>query len=186
MPSQRYKYQPLWPATALKPLLGFAAYSGTGKTTLLRELIPLLTAHGIRLSLIKHAHHNFDIDRPGKDSYELRKAGASQVLVCSAYRTAMVTEHPQPTEPRLADQLARLDQTGTDLILVEGFKSEHFPKIELWRPELGHPPRHPSDPAIVAVATDAPEQLDTSLPILDINAPDAIARFIRKDILETE
>ncbi|MFN5746125.1 MAG: molybdopterin-guanine dinucleotide biosynthesis protein B [Methylococcaceae bacterium] len=160
------------------PLLGFAAWSGTGKTTLLACLIPLLKARGLRVGLIKHAHHDFDIDHPGKDSFKLRQAGASPVLVCSARRRALMTEHPEPVEPTLAGELACLDQTGLDLLLIEGFKREAFPKIELHRPALGKPLLFPDDPAIIAIATEADVQLTTGLPRLDINQPQAVAEFI--------
>ncbi len=166
------------------PLLGFAAFSGTGKTTLLRQLIPLLKDQGLKIGLIKHAHHRFDIDIPGKDSYELRKAGADQVLVASQQRWAMITETPeQKGDPALADMLAHLDQSGLDLILVEGFKHVAFPKLELHRPALGYPLLFPDDPDILAVATDATLQQETTLPILDLNQPEAIADFIQQHIL---
>src|SRR5689334_21649650 len=106
------------------PTLGFAAYSGTGKTTLLRRIIPLLRERGLRVAVIKHAHHSFDTDVPGKDIYELRKAGAAQMLVASRHRSALVTEMTDVGEPRLDDLLSRLDQVDVDLILVEGFKAE--------------------------------------------------------------
>ncbi|HFQ14122.1 MAG TPA: molybdopterin-guanine dinucleotide biosynthesis protein B, partial [Gammaproteobacteria bacterium] len=118
--------------TRSTPLLGFVAFSGTGKTTLLRQLIPLLKARGLKIGLIKHAHHRFDIDIPGKDSYELRKAGADRVLVASQQRWAMVSETPQQDgDPALADMLAHIDKDDLDLILVEGFKHARFPKLEL-------------------------------------------------------
>ncbi len=166
------------------PLLGFIAFSGTGKTTLLRQLIPLLKEQGLKIGLIKHAHHRFDIDIPGKDSYELRKAGADQVLVASQQRWAMITETPeQKGDPALTDMLTHLDQSRLDLILVEGFKHVAFPKLELHRPALGHPLLFPDDPDILAIATDAALQQETTLPVLDINQPAAIADFIRQHIL---
>lgn len=166
------------------PLLGFVAFSGTGKTTLLRELIPLLKNKRLKIGLIKHAHHRFDIDIPGKDSYELRKAGADQVLVASRQRWAMITETPeQRGDPALNDMLAHLDQSGLDLILIEGFKHVAFPKLELHRPALGHPLLFPGDSDILAIATDAPLQQETTLPILDINQAETIAGFIQQRIL---
>jgi molybdopterin-guanine dinucleotide biosynthesis protein MobB len=163
---------------AQKPVVGFAAYSGAGKTTLLKQLLPLLTERGVRIGMIKHAHHNFDIDIPGKDSYELRKAGASQMLVASARREALVVEKTAPSEPHLDTLIGRLHQDELDLILVEGFKQVAFPKIELYRPSVGKPALYPQDSSVIAVATDAALAASTDLPVLDINDPDAIAAFI--------
>lgn len=159
------------------PVLGFAAFSGTGKTTLLVKLIPLLNAKGIRVALIKHSHHDFDIDIPGKDSYELRRAGAGQVLIASAMRQALVTEVSPEAEPRLEDLVNRLDLTQIDLVLIEGFRHLAFPKIELHRPALNRDLIFPQDPAVIAVASDSP--VDTQgLPLLDINQPESIEQFI--------
>lgn len=160
------------------PILGIAAFSGTGKTTLLVQLIPLLKHRGLRIGLIKHSHHNFDIDHPGKDSYRLRQAGASPVMLSSKFRRAVITEHENPSEPRLVDQLRHLDQTDLDLILVEGFKRERFPKIELYRAELGKPRLYPSDESVIAIATDSVLPDLPRIPVLDINRPDEIADFI--------
>lgn len=160
------------------PIIGFAAYSGTGKTTLLRCLIPLLKARHLRVGLIKHSHHSFEIDHPGKDSYELRRIGASPVMLCSALRRAMVTERPTPQDPRLDEELAYFDQDAVDLILVEGFKRERFPKIELCRPALGNPLLYPEDNAVIAVATDGPLPIAPAVPVLDLNQPQTIADFI--------
>ncbi len=160
------------------PLLGFAAYSGTGKTTLLRRLLPVLKARGMRVGVVKHAHHGFDTDIPGKDSYELRKAGAAQMLVASRRRWALVTETADTIEPRLAEMLRHLDQASLDLILIEGFKAESFPKIELHRPSLGYPLLCHHDRSIIAVATDAPLATDPGVLLLDLNHPDEIAEFI--------
>jgi len=160
------------------PLLGFAAYSGTGKTTLLRRLLPLLKARGLRVGVVKHAHHSFDTDIPGKDSYELRKAGAAQMLVASRQRWALVTETANSREPRLEEILRHLDQASLDLILIEGFKAESFPKIELHRPSLGHPLLCRNDRSIIAVATDAPLAIDPGVLQLDLNRPHEIAEFI--------
>ncbi len=159
------------------PVLGFAAFSGTGKTTLLVKLIPLLRQNGLRVALIKHAHHDFDIDKPGKDSYELRKAGASQVLVASAKRMAYIRESDRVTDPRLDELLHTLDLRQVDLVLVEGFRHVPFPKIELHRPALEHDLIFPEDSSVIAVAAD--DTIDTNgLPRLDINRPDEVMRFI--------
>lgn len=158
------------------PVLGIAAWSGTGKTTLLKQLLPLLRANGLRVGMLKHAHHEFDIDHPGKDSYELRKAGAERMLVASARRWALMVEAPQPGDVSLWDMLAQLGRDSLDLVLVEGFKHERFPKLELHRAAIGKPLLFPDDDAIIAVASDTP--LDTALPQLDINDPAAIAAFI--------
>jgi molybdopterin-guanine dinucleotide biosynthesis adapter protein len=166
------------PVNASVPLVGLAAFSGTGKTTLLRCLLPLLTARGLRVGVIKHAHHDFDTDIPGKDSYELRRAGATQMLVASRRRWALVTELAGEREPRLDALLAQLDGDALDLILVEGFKAERFPKIELYRPQLGHPLLCLADRSIVAVATDAPLATEPGVPVLDLNRPEEIAAFI--------
>ncbi len=160
------------------PILGFAAFSGTGKTTLLTQLIPLLQARNLRVGLIKHSHHNFEIDHPGKDSYRLRKAGASPIMMVSRYRRAIITEYPEAIEPRLFDQLAYFDVSRVDIILVEGFKREHFPKIELHRPSLNKPLLFPNDESIIAIARDAPLPSPVAIPQLDLNRPDNIAAFI--------
>jgi len=162
------------------PILGFCAWSGTGKTTLLRALLPLLVARGMRVAVVKHAHHKFDIDHPGKDSYALRKAGASQMLISSRRRMALMTEFERGRdEPRLSELLDRLDLQRADLILVEGFKHEHYPKIELHRPSLNKPLLFPDDPDVIAFASDAPiPESGTHLPGLDLNDPGQIADFI--------
>ena len=160
------------------PILGFAAWSGTGKTTLLRRLLPILAGRGIRVGMVKHAHHDFEVDTPGKDSYELRKAGAAQMLISSRRRWALMVERPVDREPPLDEVLLELDQELLDLILVEGFKHERFPKIELHRPSFGRPLLHPGDETIVAVATDAPLDAPVSLPMLDLNSPEEIASFV--------
>jgi len=161
------------------PLLGFAAWSGTGKTTLLEQLVPLLVARGLRVAVVKHAHHDFDIDVPGKDSYRMRKAGARQVMVASRRRWALVTEHDDGrAEPRLAELLPQLDHAQLDLILVEGFKHEAIPKIELHRPALGKPLLYPDDPQVIAVATDAPLASAPPLPLLNLNTPEEVADFV--------
>ena len=160
------------------PLLGFAAFSGTGKTTLLTQIIPILKHQGLRIGLIKHSHHNFQIDQPGKDSYRLREAGASPVMLVSTHRRAIITDITPAQEPRLADQLKHFDQSELDLILVEGFKAEPFPKIELHRPSLNKPLLYPNDPNIIAIASDCPLQTPDTLTQLDLNQQDMIAAFI--------
>lgn len=133
-------------------IIGLAGWSGAGKTTLLTRLIPCLTGRGLSVSTIKHAHHAFDVDRPGKDSYEHRAAGASQVLVSSAKRWALMTEHRDAPEPGLRELLAQL--APVDLVIVEGFKRHSHPKIEVHRAANGKPWLHPEDPMILAVAAD--------------------------------
>ncbi|HYE36832.1 molybdopterin-guanine dinucleotide biosynthesis protein B [Methylocaldum sp.] len=165
------------------PILGFAAFSGTGKTTLLKKIIPLLRLNDLNVGLIKHSHHSFEIDYPGKDSYELRQAGASPVMLSSSHRRAIIVEHRVIREPTLAEELAYFDQTDLDLILVEGFKRERFPKIELHRPALGKPLLFPDDETIIAIATDTEPAVTPGIPRLDINDPDQIARFICQEFL---
>lgn len=161
----------------VKPVLGFAAYSGTGKTTLLVRLLPLMKLQGLRVAMIKHAHHDFDIDTPGKDSYELRKAGASQVLVASDRRYALMTEFEEPQEPRLSYLIQRLDLENIDLVMVEGFRHLPFPKIELHRPSTAKPLIFPQDKSVIAVASD--KHIDTGgLPLLNLNQPEEVAGFI--------
>lgn len=164
--------------TSPLPLLGFAAYSGTGKTTLLTQLLPILAARGIRTAVIKHAHHRFEVDHEGKDSYELRKAGAAQMLIGSRHRWALMTETSEQQEPDLNYLIQQLDPKLADLIIVEGLKREAFPKIELHRPSTGQPLMFPDNPYIIAVATDAPLAQATELPLLDINNPAAVANFV--------
>ncbi|MEI8627996.1 bifunctional molybdopterin-guanine dinucleotide biosynthesis adaptor protein MobB/molybdopterin molybdotransferase MoeA [Vibrio sp. M60_M70] len=158
------------------PILGFAAYSGTGKTTLLEALLPKLTETGLRIGMLKHAHHNFDVDNPGKDSYRLRKAGASQMLIASRNRFALMTETPE-AEAEFEYLLTRFDEDKLDVVLVEGCKNIVFPKIELHREEIGKPWLYPNDENIIAIASDSAE-LDSELPQMNINDLDAIAQFV--------
>ncbi|HHX8332235.1 TPA: bifunctional molybdopterin-guanine dinucleotide biosynthesis adaptor protein MobB/molybdopterin molybdotransferase MoeA [Vibrio diabolicus] len=158
------------------PILGFAAYSGTGKTTLLEALLPKLTEAGLRIGMLKHAHHNFDVDKPGKDSYRLRKAGASQMLIASRNRFALMTETPE-AEAEFEYLLTRFDEDKLDVVLVEGCKNIAFPKIELHREEVGKPWLYPHDENIIAIASDSGE-LDSELPQMNINDLDAIAQFV--------
>jgi len=161
------------------PILGFAAYSGTGKTTLLVNLIPLLNQHGLEVGVIKHAHHSFEIDQAGKDSYKIRKAGASQMLIGSKERWALMVEQKETDQTmRLQEYISHLDQTKLDLILVEGFKPESIPKIELYRPSLGNPLICKSDESIVAIATDVEITEELNLTVLDLNDHAVIVQFI--------
>ncbi|MCF6212219.1 MAG: molybdopterin-guanine dinucleotide biosynthesis protein B [Gammaproteobacteria bacterium] len=170
------------PANAHVPVIGFVAFSGTGKTTLLTHMIPHLREQGVRLAAVKHSHHSFDIDTPGKDSYELRKAGADQMLVASQRRWALMVENADTDEePCLNKLVGHLDQTVIDLILVEGFKHEAFPKIELHRPELGHGLLYPDDANIIAFASTETRAMNPSarpVPFLDLNRPQEIADFL--------
>lgn len=161
------------------PVIGFAAYSGTGKTTLLKQLIPLLRELGLRPGVIKHAHHDVEFDVPGKDSYVLRKAGAGQVLLASDRRWALMGEEPAPLEPELPQLLKRMNLNELDLVLVEGFRHLPFPKIELHRPALGKPLLCLEDESIIAVASDDQLALPRPLPLLDINDVEAIGAFVR-------
>lgn len=161
------------------PILGFAAFSGTGKTSLLTQLIPLLKQRGLRLGVIKHSHHDFEIDQPGKDSFKLRSAGASSVMLVSPHRRAVITEFNPPHANRLSEQLAAFPSDNLDLILVEGFRDEAIAKIELHRPSLGKPLLYPNDSHIIAIASDKLlTDTPANLPCLDLNQPQAIADFI--------
>ncbi|MFH4367632.1 bifunctional molybdopterin-guanine dinucleotide biosynthesis adaptor protein MobB/molybdopterin molybdotransferase MoeA [Vibrio diabolicus] len=166
------------------PILGFAAYSGTGKTTLLEALLPKLTEAGLRIGMLKHAHHNFDVDKPGKDSYRLRKAGASQMLIASRNRFALMTETPE-AEAEFEYLLTRFDEDKLDVVLVEGCKNIAFPKIELHREEVGKPWLYPNDENIIAIASDSAE-LDSELPQMNINDLEAIAQFVIQYVQEAK
>jgi molybdopterin-guanine dinucleotide biosynthesis protein B len=155
-------------------VFGFAGYSGSGKTTLIEQLIPRLVLAGLRVSLIKHAHHGFDIDRPGKDSYRHREAGASEVLVTSDQRWVLMHESRGELEPTLTEQLKRF--SACDLILVEGYKREPIPKLEVYRRANDRPLLYPEDRNIVAIAADS--AVKAPLPVLDLNDYDAIAEFL--------
>ena len=158
-------------------LLGFAAWSGTGKTSLLEQVLPLLRKADIQVGVIKHSHHDFEIDKPGKDSHRLRQAGAIETLIASRHRWALVHENTELQEPLLADLVRHLDPE-IELVLVEGFRHEAFPKIELHREAVGKPWLHPDDEAIIAIACDNPDNTDSSLPVMDINQPRQISDFI--------
>lgn len=155
-------------------IFGLAGWSGSGKTTLLAALIPELTARGMTVSTIKHAHHEFDIDQPGKDSWVHRQAGAREVLVASSRRFALMHEHRDALEPALSELVARM--TPVDLLLVEGFKREPHPKLEVHRPSVGKPFLYPDDPHIVAIASDT--AVEAPLPVLPLADVVAIADFI--------
>lgn len=155
-------------------VFGFAGYSGSGKTTLIEQLIPRFVMRGLRVSVIKHAHHLFEIDKPGKDSYRHREAGASEVLITSDQRWVLMHELRDEPEPSLREQLRHF--APCDLVLVEGYKHAAIPKLEVHRPALGKDALYPHDPNIVAVASDVP--VATTLPRLDLNDPDAIVEFI--------
>jgi molybdopterin-guanine dinucleotide biosynthesis protein B len=161
-------------AHAMK-VFGLAGWSGAGKTTLVCALIPALTRCGLRVSTLKHAHHTFDIDTPGKDSYEHRQAGATEVMVASANRWAVVHELRGAAEPSSAQLIRRM--TPVDLLLVEGYKRETHDKLEVHRPSLGKPLLCTGDPHVVAVASDAPLP-ELSIPRLDLNDVEAIAAFV--------
>lgn len=168
------------------PVCGFVAFSGTGKTTLLEKVIPLLKAKGIRIGLIKHAHHDFDIDYEGKDSYRLRKAGAKQTLVASAKRWALINEEEaEKQDPDLNELIGQLSQDELDIILVEGFKYVAFPRIELHRSSLKKPLLFPDDNSIIAIACDGQLEQTPGIPELDINKPEEIVDFVMNHILKT-
>lgn len=155
-------------------VFGFAGWSGAGKTTLIRQVIGHLVGRGLRVSTIKHAHHDFDIDQPGKDSWEHRQAGATEVLVASDRRWALMHELRGAAEPSLATLLGKLGPA--DLVLVEGFKREAIPKMEVFRAEAGKPALHPEDRAIIAIAADTPFPA-SGLPLFPLHAVAEIARF---------
>jgi molybdopterin-guanine dinucleotide biosynthesis adapter protein len=159
---------------AIMHVFGFAGFSGSGKTTLIEQLIPLFTGRGLRVSLIKHAHHTFDVDQPGKDSYRHRQAGAQEVLISSSRRWALMHELRGQAEPSLDALIERM--SACDLLLVEGFKRAAMPKLEVFRKAVGEAPLHPHDAHIVAVASDAPMQ--APIPVLDLNQPAVICEFI--------
>jgi len=159
-------------------VFGFAGWSGSGKTTLIEKLIPRFAGRGLSVSLIKHAHHSFDVDQPGKDSYRHRHAGATEVLITSSRRWVLMHELRGAAEPTFEEQLAAL--SPCDLVLLEGFKYAPIPKLEVWRAATGEPPLHSNDPHIVAVATDG--KLAIRLPVLDINDTAAIERFIIRHV----
>lgn len=163
-------------------VIGIVGTSGSGKTTLLEFLVTQLAALGLRVNIIKHSHHDLELEPPRKDSARLRMAGAAEVMVASPYRFAIIQELRGAPEPTLYEQLARL--APADLTLVEGFKSYPYNKLEVYRPEAGRPPLYPSDPHIVAVASDQPPpgQLRDGLDWLDLNDPPAILAWLRQRV----
>jgi molybdopterin-guanine dinucleotide biosynthesis protein B len=159
-------------------IFGVAGWSGSGKTTLIEKLIPRFVKRGLRVSLIKHAHHTFDVDQPGKDSYRHRHAGASEVLVTSSRRWVLMHELRGAHEPSFEDQVKHL--APCDLVIVEGFKHAPIPKLEVWREATEEGLLHPEDAHIVAVASDV--KVETRLPLLDLNDDAGIAEFILKHL----
>jgi molybdopterin-guanine dinucleotide biosynthesis protein B len=159
-------------------VIAFCGFSGSGKTTLVEQLIVRLRLAGQRVSVVKHAHHDFDIDHEGKDSWRHRQAGAFEVVVASDRRLAKIREYPSTAEPSVEQLIAELSEC--DWVLVEGFKNAALPKIEVWRPQTRKPVRYPDDPFVIAIATDGVQALPaaTGLPLLDLNDADAIARFV--------
>ena len=157
-------------------IFGLAGWSGSGKTTLITRLVPELTGRGLRVSTMKHAHHSFDMDKPGKDSYVHREAGATEVMVSSTERWALLHENRDRPEPSMEELVAYM--TPVDLLLVEGFKTYPHDKIEIHRAATGKPLLTTDDPSIVAVASDTPESLSVSVPTLDIDDIPGITDFI--------
>lgn len=155
-------------------VFGIAGFSGSGKTTLIEKLIPEFRARGLTVSVIKHTHHRFDLDRPGKDSWRHREAGAEEVLILSSDRWVLMHELRGAPEPTLDEQLAFMSEV--DLVIIEGFKAAPVPRVEVHRPANGKSGLWPENPHVVAVATDA--NIDVPLPTLDLNDPVAIAQFI--------
>lgn len=162
-------------------VIGFAGYSGSGKTTLVERLIPELKLRGQRVSVVKHAHHSFDIDHPGKDSWRHREAGAFEVVLASNRRLALIREFEQATELSVHDLIAELND-GVDWVLVEGFKDSALPKIEVWRASTAKPARYMDDEFIAAIATDSPRELPqpTALDVLDLNDADAVVHWMMR------
>lgn len=161
-------------------IFGFAGWSGSGKTTLIERLIPKLAARAGKVSLIKHAHHEFDVDQPGKDSFRHREAGCMEVLVSSSRRYALMHELRGERELTLAEAVERL--SPCDLIIVEGYKAQPIPKLEVWRPSVHKPLLHPTDPAIRGIATDEPAALGpAAIPVFPLDAVDEIATFILRE-----
>jgi molybdopterin-guanine dinucleotide biosynthesis protein B len=159
-------------------VIGFVAPSGTGKTTLLCALVPILRARGLRVGAVKHTHHGFDLDRPGKDSHRLREAGVERMLLVGPGRWALLAEDPGEAGDTLDRALAHMEGGGLDLVLVEGYRGARYPKIELCRQPAGEPPLYIGDPAVVAVAASGPLPAPTRLPVLPLDEPEEIADFI--------
>ena len=169
------------------PLLGFSAFSGTGKTTLLEKLIPLLVKQGLRIALVKHSHHDIEMDKPGKDSYRLRKAGASQVVLAGTHRSICFHEYKKAHDSELTEQLMLLNTQDLDLVLVEGYRDQPFPKIELHRSELQKNFLYSQDSNIIALVCDQVTQqnihndiIQCDLPLFDFEGLNHIVEFILK------
>jgi molybdopterin-guanine dinucleotide biosynthesis protein B len=160
-------------------VVGFAGFSGSGKTTLVERLIPVLRLRGLRVSVVKHAHHHFEIDHEGKDTYRHRKAGAFEVVIASDTRFALMREYEVARFPNVHQLIAELYE-GVDWVLVEGFRESDLLKIEVWRGSVGKPVRYTDDDFVVAIATDSPELLPTptGLPVLDLNSPQDVADWL--------
>jgi molybdopterin-guanine dinucleotide biosynthesis protein B len=160
-------------------VIGFRGYSGSGKTTLVEQVVARLRAAGLRVSVVKHAHHNFDIDHPGKDSWRHRVAGAYEVVIASDVRLAKIREYERPADPTVHELIRELQPC--DWVLVEGFKRARIPKIEVWRAATGHAVQYPVDPDVVAICTDSAGALPgpTDLPVLDLNDAPALVDFLR-------
>jgi molybdopterin-guanine dinucleotide biosynthesis protein B len=156
--------------------MAVVGWSGSGKTTLLEFLVSQLAARGLRVNIVKHSHHDIELEPPHKDSARLRMAGAAEVMIASPYRYAILRELRGTTEPPLREQLARL--APADLTLVEGYKWEPLPKIEVYRPGLGRPPLFPDDPLVVAVASDGPAPAGVRAAWLDLNAPEDVLSWL--------
>ncbi len=161
-------------------IIGLAGWSGAGKTTLITKVIPVLTGRGLKVATVKHAHHEFDLDQPGKDSWRHREAGAAEVAVVSSRRWALIHELRGEPEPPLAEVLAKL--SPVDLVIVEGFKRHAHPKLEIYRAVLGKPPLHPEDNCIVAIASDAPLP-QAPLPVLMLDDVEAVANVLQAEAL---
>ena len=166
------------------PVLGFCAFSGVGKTTLLIKIIANLTQKGVRIGVIKQSHHDFEIDNPKKDSARLRQAGAQQLCISSAYRDVFIREHAKKRAPSLDSLIAGFQPEDTDIIFVEGFKHACIAKIECYRPSLNHPLLALKDEHVIAIASDEIAKIRSDLPLLDINSGKQISEFILQEYLE--
>ncbi len=174
------KKRDLKPYSMPMRVIGLAGWSGAGKTTLITKVIPVLRGRGLKVATVKHAHHEFDLDRPGKDSWLHREAGASEVAVVSSRRWALIHELRDEPEPPLAEMLAKL--SPVDLVIIEGYKRHAHPKLEIYRAHLGKPLIYPEDDCIVAIATDAPLP-QAQLPVLMLDDVEAIASVLQAEAL---
>jgi molybdopterin-guanine dinucleotide biosynthesis protein B len=164
-------------------IIGLAGWSGSGKTTLVTKVIPVLVRRGLKVATVKHAHHEFDTDQPGKDSWLHRQAGASEVAIVSSRRWAIVHELSDEAEPSLFDMLAKL--SPVDLVIVEGFKRQSLPKLEVFRAAVGKPLLHPDDDCIVAIATDTP-LAEAQVPVLMLDDIEGLANVLQAEALPRE